>query len=47
MKFLLGEFNAKICREYIFKHVIGNETLHEISNDKRGSLVSFATSKNR
>jgi hypothetical protein len=32
-KILLGDFNAKICREDIFKPMIGNESLHEISND--------------
>jgi hypothetical protein len=30
MKFLLRDFNAKICREYFFKPTIGNEGLHEL-----------------
>jgi exonuclease III len=34
MKILLGDFNAKVCRENIFKPTIGNESLLEISNDK-------------
>jgi hypothetical protein len=46
MKILLGDFNAKIGREDIFKPTIGNESLHEISNDNRVRLVNFATSKN-
>jgi hypothetical protein len=33
MKILLGDFNAKVGREDIFKLTIGNERLHEISND--------------
>jgi hypothetical protein len=34
MKIMLGDFNAKIGREDIFKPIIGNENLHEASNDK-------------
>jgi hypothetical protein len=30
---LLGDFNAKVGREDIFKPTIGNESSHEISND--------------
>jgi exonuclease III len=30
---LLGDFNAEVDREDIFKPTIGNESLHEISND--------------
>ncbi|PNF26781.1 hypothetical protein B7P43_G17924, partial [Cryptotermes secundus] len=33
MKILLGDFNAKVGREDIFKPTIGNESLQEISND--------------
>jgi hypothetical protein len=32
MKILLGDFNAKLGREDIFKPIIGNESLHENSN---------------
>jgi exonuclease III len=32
-KMLLGDFNTKVVREDIFKPTIGNESLHEISND--------------
>jgi hypothetical protein len=46
MKILLGDFNAKIGREDIFKPTIWNESLHEISNDNGVRLVNFATSKN-
>jgi hypothetical protein len=33
MQILLGDFNAKVGREDIFKPIIWNESLHEISND--------------
>jgi hypothetical protein len=46
MKILLGDFNAKVDKEEIFKLTIGNESLHEISNDNGVRLVNFATSKN-
>jgi hypothetical protein len=46
MKILLGDFNAKVGRENIFKPTIGNESLHKISNDNGVRLVNFATSKN-
>jgi endonuclease/exonuclease/phosphatase family metal-dependent hydrolase len=45
MKILL-DFNAKVGREDIFKPTIGNESLHEISNENGVRLVNFATSKN-
>jgi hypothetical protein len=46
MKILLGDFSAKVGREDIFKPTIGNESLHEISNDNGGRIVKFATTKN-
>jgi hypothetical protein len=46
MKILLGDFNAKVGKEDIFKLTIGNESLHEISTDNGVRLVHFATSKN-
>ena len=33
MKILLGDFNAKVGRENIFKPTIGNGSLHQDSND--------------
>jgi hypothetical protein len=44
MKILLGNFNAKVDKENIFKQIIGNESLHEISNDNGVRVVNFATS---
>jgi hypothetical protein len=46
LKVLLGEFNAKVDREGIFKSTTENERLHKISNDNGVRLINFATSKN-
>jgi hypothetical protein len=46
MKLLLGNFNAKVGGEDIFKPTIENESLYEISNDNGVRLVNFATFKN-
>jgi len=46
MKILLGDFNAKVGREYIFKPIIRQESLHQDSNDNGVRIVNFATSKN-
>jgi hypothetical protein len=41
MNFLLGDFNAKVGREDIFKTTISNESLHEISNDNEITVVKL------
>jgi len=47
MKILLRDFNAKLGkREDIFKLTIGNESLHQDSNDNVLRTVNCATSKN-
>jgi hypothetical protein len=46
MKILLGDLNAKVGREDIFKPIIGNESLHEISNDNGVGVVNYATPEN-
>jgi hypothetical protein len=43
---LLGDFNAKVGREDIFKPTIGKESINEISNNNGIRVVNFATSKN-
>jgi hypothetical protein len=44
---LLGDFNAKVRTEDIFKPIIGNGSLHgEANNDKGVKVVNFSTSKN-
>jgi exonuclease III len=45
-KILLGDFNAKVDNENVFKPKIGNESLHEFSNDNGVRVVYFVTSKN-
>ena len=45
MKILLGDFNAKVGQEDIFKTIIGKESLHKTSNDNGVNLVNFTTSK--
>jgi hypothetical protein len=47
MKIFLGDFNAKVSTEGIFRPTIGKESLHEISNDNGVTVVNLATSKNR
>jgi endonuclease/exonuclease/phosphatase family metal-dependent hydrolase len=46
MKILLGDFNPKVGRKDIFKRTIGDESLHELSNDNGVRAVNIATSKN-
>jgi hypothetical protein len=46
MKILLGDFNAELGREDTLKPTIGNESLHQDSNDNGVRVVNFATSKN-
>jgi hypothetical protein len=42
MKIILGDFNAKVGRENIFKPTIGKESSQEISNDNGVRVVNFA-----
>ena len=46
MKILIGDFNAKVERENIFKLTIGNESLSQDSNDNGVRVVNFVISKN-
>jgi len=46
MKILMGDFNAKVKKEEIFKPTIGNESLDEASNNSRVRVPNFATLKN-
>jgi len=46
MKILLGDFNAKVGRENIFKLTIGNKSLRQGSNDNGFRIANFVTSKN-
>jgi len=42
-KILLGDFIEKFGREDIFKLKIGNDSLHQDSNDDGVRIVKFAT----
>jgi hypothetical protein len=44
-KILLGNFNAKVRREKIFKPTTGNESLRQDINDSGVRIVNLATSK--
>jgi len=43
MKILLGDINAKLEREDIFKPTTGNERLQKDSNNNNVRIVNFAT----
>jgi hypothetical protein len=43
---MLGDFNATVGRENIFKPTIGNESLHQGNDDNGVRIVVFATSNN-
>jgi hypothetical protein len=45
IKILLGDFNAELGREDIFKPTIGNERLHEICDDNGVRVVNFSHPK--
>jgi hypothetical protein len=45
MKILLGDFNTNVGRENIFKPTVGNESLHQGSNNNV-RIINFATFKN-
>jgi len=40
MKIILGDFNAKVRKENIFKPTIRNECLHQKSNDNAVKIVN-------
>jgi len=43
MIILLGDFNAKVGIENIFNPTIGNESIHQVSNDNGVRRVNFTT----
>jgi len=46
MKILLGDFNAKVGTENIFKLPTGNDSPHQDSNGNSARIINFATTKN-
>jgi len=46
MKIMLGDFNAKLEREDIFKPTVWNDSLHQVINGNGVRKVNVATSDN-
>jgi len=42
----LGDFNAKLVKEQLYKDVIGRHSLHEVTNNNGLRLVQYATINN-
>ena len=45
IKILLGDFNAKVDKDDIYKPTIGNETLHNETNNNGIKIIQFTISK--
>jgi hypothetical protein len=43
IKILLGDFNAQAERDNIFKSTIGNDSLHQDSNNNGVRIINLAT----
>jgi len=43
---IVGDINAKVRREHMYKPVVEPNRLHKVNNGNRTSLVNFADSKN-
>ena len=43
MKIQLGDLNAEVVQENIFKLTVGNDSLHQASNDNGIRIVNFIT----
>jgi len=44
IKIILGDFNAKLGKESIYKPTIGNESLYNEINNNRIKMIQFAIS---
>jgi len=45
IKIILGDFNAKVGKENIYRLTIGNESLHNETNNNGIKMIQFAISK--
>jgi len=45
IKIVVGDFNAQVGRENIFKPIVGKESLHQESNNNGMRLISLCTDK--
>ena len=43
---ILGEFNAKLGKEQLYKDIIGRHNLNEVTNNNGLRLVQYATINN-
>jgi hypothetical protein len=41
IKILLGDFDAKLGREEILKQTIGNDSLHQVSNEECDGMIKI------
>jgi hypothetical protein len=44
-KVILGDFNAKVGKEHLYKATIDNKNLHNETNNNRIRMIQFAISK--
>jgi hypothetical protein len=45
IKIILGDFNAKVGKENVYKRTVGNESLHNETNNNGIKLIQFVISK--
>jgi hypothetical protein len=45
-KIIIGDMNAKVGKEQVYRPVIGKHSLHKRSNDNGMKLINFASSRN-
>lgn len=43
LKNVMGDFNAQVGKEQIYKHLVGKHTEHQETNDNGKKCIAFAT----